>query len=877
MKNKVVLSLKKNIWCISSSVIVLAFFFIFLIQHGIIPFGDHSFITHDGFQQVYPFMCVLYDKMHNGEDWFYYWNSGLGINFLSTYFFYLASPLNLFLFFIEKSDILSFITFTVIIRLSLSAGTFAYYLSKKNEYGKNCIVIIPLSCSYALSNFMLAYYHESMWLDSFVIFPIIMLGYDKLVKEHKPALYTVSLAIAAYFNFYVVYIIGFFLCLWFLIDEHKTFKDFLKNGLWFGLSSLLSIGMTAMPLLVSYLGVQTTHVSEESILKHEWYGNVFEVLRYHFMFSRLQSIGTKLNSANLYSGTFTIVLALIYCFIKDIPLFTRLKRIGLLIFMLISMNESVLNYVWHAFHTPIFIPNRFGFAYIFVLLLMTKEAYDKLYKENGKRILAGVILAEVFPMICFYFIDFDSRIISGQILMISMILIAIYGVACFCLSGSLKIQKTMNIILSLIMIAEIIINAGYSLDREVKQKDYVGYIEPYRDIVNHVESNDDTLFYRSEFLNNEVFNINSISGVKGLSAFSSLIPYMTYVFSNYSGIVSGNNALGSYDLSGFMESLLGEKYLYVLKSKDFYSDKHNYSFLFGDEVVNVYENKNALGLGFGVQKDIENFEFLYDEPFYFENELAVLMTHSDGIFDEYVPEYTVQMGDKYKFNDTRYVELTNRFSEGGSRDVDISYSIDQDGEYYICLNLNLENRVTVYVNDKILRSFEENPAGGIFYIGNCMKDDEIRVNLHVLYDDEFESTPQEIIGFRTARVDENALMTFVNNAKQNPMIIDSMRDSNIKAHVTMGENQLLFTSIPYDKGWNVYENGKKLNIIAVADSFVGVELQEGYHEIEFKYSPPGFFVGGIIMIFSWIVFVILMIILKRKNLNDNRVPTEAEE
>lgn len=877
MKNKVVLSLKKNIWCISSSVIVLAFFFIFLIQHGIIPFGDHSFITHDGFQQVYPFMCVLYDKMHNGEDWFYYWNSGLGINFLSTYFFYLASPLNLFLFFIEKSDILSFITFTVIIRLSLSAGTFAYYLSKKNEYGKNCIVIIPLSCSYALSNFMLAYYHESMWLDSFVIFPIIMLGYDKLVKEHRPALYTVSLAIAAYFNFYVVYIIGFFLCLWFLIDEHKTFKDFLKNGLWFGLSSLLSIGMTAMPLLVSYLGVQTTHVSEESILKHEWYGNVFEVLRYHFMFSRLQSIGTKLNSANLYSGTFTIVLALIYCFIKDIPLFTRLKRIGLLIFMLISMNESVLNYVWHAFHTPIFIPNRFGFAYIFVLLLMTKEAYDKLYKENGKRILAGVILAEVFPMICFYFIDFDSRIISGQILMISMILIAIYGVACFCLSGSLKIQKTMNIILSLIMIAEIIINAGYSLDREVKQKDYVGYIEPYRDIVNHVESNDDTLFYRSEFLNNEVFNINSISGVKGLSAFSSLIPYMTYVFSNYSGIVSGNNALGSYDLSGFMESLLGEKYLYVLKSKDFYSDKHNYSFLFGDEVVNVYENKNALGLGFGVQKDIENFEFLYDEPFYFENELAVLMTHSDGIFDEYVPEYTVQMGDKYKFNDTRYVELTNRFSEGGSRDVDISYSIDQDGEYYICLNLNLENRVTVYVNDKILRSFEENPAGGIFYIGNCMKDDEIRVNLHVLYDDEFESTPQEIIGFRTARVDENALMTFVNNAKQNPMIIDSMRDSNIKAHVTMGENQLLFTSIPYDKGWNVYENGKKLNIIAVADSFVGVELQEGYHEIEFKYSPPGFFVGGIIMIFSWIVFVILMIILKRKNLNDNRVPTEAEE
>ena len=213
MKKKVITFLSSNIWAIISSIIVFAFFFAFLILHGITPFGNASFITHDGFQQVYPFMCVLHDKIHSGEDWFYYWNSGLGINFLSTYFFYLASPINLFLFFIDKSDILSFITFTIIIRLSLSAGTFGFYLSRKTKCDQNGIIIIPLSCAYALSNFMLAYYHESMWLDSFVIFPIIMLGYDRLIEKRKPALYTVSLAIAAYLNFYVVYIIGFFFVL----------------------------------------------------------------------------------------------------------------------------------------------------------------------------------------------------------------------------------------------------------------------------------------------------------------------------------------------------------------------------------------------------------------------------------------------------------------------------------------------------------------------------------------------------------------------------------------------------------------------------------------------------------------------------------------
>ena len=877
MKKRIVTLIKTNIWSIISFVIVLVFFIVFLILHGIAPFGNTSFITHDGFQQVYPFMCVLHDKMHSGEDWFYYWNSGLGINFLSTYFFYLASPLNLFLVFIDKSDILSFITFTIIIRLSLSAGTFGLYLSRKTESGQNGIIIIPLSCAYALSNFMLAYYHESMWLDSFVIFPIIMLGYDRLIKEHKPALYTVSLAIAAYFNFYVIYIIGFFLCLWFVLDNHKSFKDFIKNSLWFGLTSLLSIGMAAMPLLVSYLGVQTTHVSEESILKHEWYGSIFEVLRYHFMFSKLQSIGTSLNYSNIYCGTFSVVLAVIYCFIKDIPFSTRFKRIGLLIFMLVSMNESVLNYVWHAFHTPIFIPNRFGFAYILVLLLMSKEAYDKICKESGKRIIVGIILAEVFPLICYSFIDFDSRIVSSQVLLASLILISIYGITCFCLSGSEKLKKNITVILSMIMVIEIIINAGYSLEREVKRKDYISYIEPYREIVKEIESNDDSKFYRSEFLNNEIFNLNSISGVNGLSVFSSLIPYMTYVFSSYSGIVSGNNAVGSYDLSGFMESLLAEKYLYVSKDKDFYSDKENYTLVASDEKINVYKNENALGLGFGVHKDIENFEFLYDEPFYFENELAVLMTHSEGIFDEYIPEYTVHMGEEYKFSDTRYLELTNRFAEGGSRDIDISYSIDQDGEYYICLNMDVENSVAVYVNDKLIRIIEENPAGDIFYIGNCKQGDDVHVGFHVLYDDEYEAIDQETIGFRTARVDKKALQTFINTAKQNPMIIDSMNDSHIKAHVDIGKDQILFTSIPYDKGWKVYENGKELAVKVIADAFVGIELNEGYHEIVLKYSPPGILVGTIIMVFSWIIFALLIIISRRKKTKAVEKVKETEE
>ena len=46
----------------------------------------------------------------------------------------------------------------------------------------------------------------------------------------------------------------------------------------------------------------------------------------------------------------------------------------------------------------------------------------------------------------------------------------------------------------------------------------------------------------------------------------------------------------------------------------------------------------------------------------------------------------------------------------------------------------------------------------------------------------------------------------------------------------------------------------------MADAFLGVELGEGEHKLEFKYIPGGFYSGIIISIVSWILFIIWIII-----------------
>ena len=61
---------------------------------------------------------------------------------------------------------------------------------------------------------------------------------------------------------------------------------------------------------------------------------------------------------------------------------------------------------------------------------------------------------------------------------------------------------------------------------------------------------------------------------------------------------------------------------------------------------------------------------------------------------------------------------------------------------------------------------------------------------------------------------------------------------------------MLFTSIPYEKGWRVYVDGKKTNYKKVVDESIGIKLTKGNHKIEMIYYPHHLEIGIIIMIVS---------------------------
>ncbi len=188
--------IKKYYPLLVSILLVSLFWLSFSVINHMYPFGSNMLINRDGEHQIWQFLYVLRDKMIERNGFNYMWNIGFGCSFFPMYFYYISAPINLMVGILNKDDIAFFMHITII-RIIASSGTFAFFLTKRYQSSANRIFIIPLSCAYALSGYICGYYHESMWLDSYMIFPIIMYGYYRLIEQKKPAVYILSLVYSA--------------------------------------------------------------------------------------------------------------------------------------------------------------------------------------------------------------------------------------------------------------------------------------------------------------------------------------------------------------------------------------------------------------------------------------------------------------------------------------------------------------------------------------------------------------------------------------------------------------------------------------------------------------------------------------------------------
>ena len=192
-----------------------------------LPDTQYSMLCGDMYHQYYPFFALFRRTLLEGKSLFYTWEVGMGADYLGLIAYYLASPLNLFSVLVPEHLVLSYFTLLAPLKLGFAGLFFSIFL--KHIFEKNDFSVSVFGSFYALCAWAIGYHWNVMWLDTFALLPLVVLGFARLLKSRKCTLYTVTLFFSIYANYYI----GFFTCLFiFLLFFCYEFCHFRSSSLW---------------------------------------------------------------------------------------------------------------------------------------------------------------------------------------------------------------------------------------------------------------------------------------------------------------------------------------------------------------------------------------------------------------------------------------------------------------------------------------------------------------------------------------------------------------------------------------------------------------------------------------------------------------------
>ena len=803
--------------------------FISFVIYGVHPFGDRQIMISDFWHQYYPFIAELQRKLQAGESLTYSMHGAMGTNFVALASYYLMSPLNLLTVLVPRQFLREAVTVLVLLKLGtagLSMGLFLKHMVKRKED-----ISLPIFASmYALSTYAIGFYWNIMWMDTFALAPLVMLGLYRLIKEGRTGLYMLSLFFAVMANYYIGYIVCVFTFIAFFAGcfMAKTgFKGFIKRLFKIAFCSLAALAATAVVTLPAYLALGHTYSAGTSFPTEFKFYEPFTDIIGQFAYVSVPAVLEGL--PNIYAGMFSAMLIPAYAFSRRIGTREKVVSVSVLAFLIFSMNFNVLNYIWHAFHFVNMIPYRFSLFAVFIVVIMAYKVYPEV-KDFGMGKAAVTLLTGAVFLICAYMGQQERLAVLGGCIM--FLLYA--ALVIFMVKRPQKRGITAYLIL-LLMFAEIVSNAmittgntgtsGYS--------DYPDRYEDVKELLMYAEKRDDT-FSRVEMHDWYTTNDPMLYGYRGVSQFSSMINESVTEIMRKLGI-SAEERQNRYvynETSPFTNGLLGIRYLVSrtgeLASSQFFKELGQV----GDS--RLFENLYPLTLGFMSEDDIPEYAMSEDMPFEFQNMLFREMTGvEEDIFD---------YGEKLEFQCKDTFEWT--------------YTMPEDGTLFAYTDGSLTSNLTISGGEQEYRY--NNTYAAIVCAGYYKKGDTVTFEFELR-----ESEEEKKLEIRTAMMNVEAFEKGYSALADEQLEIESMESDRIKGSVNAIGSGDMFISLPYDGGWTAAVDGKPVEVERALSGFCKIELDAGYHEIELRYEPEGLLAGKIISaIAMWTVAV--CILRKRK-------------
>ena len=834
---------QRLVWLFPPIIVAIAML-IFLHARGFYPFGDFTISWGDMDQQTIP-LLLDYKRILSGEEGlFFNTKTAGGMNFFGVFFFFISSPFSLLIAFVDEEKVALFVNVLVMLKMCATACTASVYLYKKHQ--KNSFLNIVLSVLYAYSGYTMYYYQNMMWLDVMALFPVLLLGLERL-KEGKRGLFIVALSACLFVNFYLSYMVVLFLLLyafvWGILEKDKAFA---KNFILCCFTAALLTAIVWLPALVQY----TSSGRKGSILEN------------------LQNSGIFTS----YTTTFPTVFSILFLFPFAIckpreDTSDRKLRFVLWVLTLIPILLEPINKMWQTGSYMSF-PTRYAFLPIFLCITLAMDVLTQKAEEKE-----GGISAEKLPKI------WQKLKNKAPMYATSLLLLALSIWYCaFAIGYTRQNRETMDqyahslwgnaasfdaqlklyaILLAIGVIAYLVwrfrvfkpVLLWPSIAVLAFSELYVApnvymraashSVERHLQIMELADKIDDDGFFRvkskEEYAGYD-FDVNMMGsiGYNALGHFTSLTNagYMSAM--KQFGYTSYWMEVGNSGGTILTDALLSVKYSIERKTSG--------GAVYQGTAYGIEKTPGYLPLGVLAKADIIK-----------ERENAY------GVIPR--ADFQTQLANDF-FGISDFVTVYG-LEEATLQNLTVE---EQDGKYLlapktssgkITFKVNADKAQTLYFN-----AFDENNNAlnqainkkfSVQWSGKLISEYPTQKRNGVLCLGEYENTVTTVTVTVKEKVSVRDLSVFTieNEAlaqaveKTNAVGLQTKKNGYYGNYTAAG-GECVFLSVGYDEGLTLKINGKKAKLYEVYDGFTAFYLQEGKNKIEITYTPPGFVAGLLI-------------------------------
>ena len=145
------------------------------------------------------------------------------------------------------------------------------------------------------------------------------------------------------------------------------------------------------------------------------------------------------------------------------------------------------------------------------------------------------------------------------------------------------------------------------------------------------------------------------------------------------------------------------------------------------------------------------------------------------------------------------------------------------------------------------------------------------------YNDILQAFPDTV----TVDFSDNAMAQDASHRRASSCSSFKTDNTGFTAKITLSKKNLVFFTVPYDKGWSATVNGKPAKIEKVDNGFMAVECGTGANTIRFHYYTPGLNAGlavtGVSLLLLGLYFVWIIRGNRRRRLEVPALPASIDE